>query len=291
MTFLGSLTNTREMAQVFIGAFYGQPLFPADQAPSTEQLRSLEERLLTQYYLHRDSLTSALLSYASLHGGAPSTQQYEEKVSVEYQQCFKMQVSLARLRHFVKRTAGREDGEGHRSRGGVYRLAEESDIYYAQYSISKLSKMVGCLVDTLLSLNVDTPATKSHEAAIPPQVSDREGGAGPEPGDEGLVLGEGHAGQGHAGQVHAGQVHGLSEEECKVLFYTLCIHGIPKMHARAIALLIKYCGSQRWWGGFIVGVATNLFGTHQAAIFNKERYVNAIIRFVNFHGVKFQVSS
>ena len=65
----------------------------------------------------------------------------------------------------------------------------------------------------------------------------------------------------------------MNEEECRVLFYTLCIHGIPKMHARATALLIKYGGSQSWWGRFLVHVAESLFDEQQAAIFNKERYV------------------
>ena len=92
MTFLGSLTNTREMTQIFIGAFYGIPIFTREQSPSTTQLRSLEDRLLSQYYLHRDSLSSALLSYASLQGGASNSQLYEDRVNQEYQQCFKMQV-------------------------------------------------------------------------------------------------------------------------------------------------------------------------------------------------------
>ena len=262
MTFLGSLTNTREMAQVFIGAFYGLPLFPPDQTPSTEQLHSLEERLLTQYYLHRDSLSSALLSYASLHAGTPNLQQYEEKVSVEYQQCFKMQVSLARLRNFMKRLSESENADSGKS--GEFCLPQESGINYAQYSVSKLSKMVGCLVDTLLTLNIDPSSTRQsrQDSFTPAELSDESVNA--ETADEGLVL---------IDEGSTPQAHVLTEEECRVLFYTLCIHGIPKMHARAIALLIKYCGSQRWWGGFIVSVAANLFGEHQVDIFNKERYI------------------
>ena len=250
------------MAQVFIGAFYGLPLFPPDQTPSTEQLHSLEERLLTQYYLHRDSLSSALLSYASLHAGTPNLQQYEEKVSVEYQQCFKMQVSLARLRNFMKRLSESEDADSGKS--GEFCLPQESGINYAQYSVSKLSKMVGCLVDTLLTLNIDPSSTRQsrQDSFTPAELSDEC--ANVETAEEGLVL---------IDEGSTPQAHVLTEEECRVLFYTLCIHGIPKMHARAIALLIKYCGSQWWWGGFIVSVAANLFGEHQADIFNKERYV------------------
>lgn len=249
------------MSQVFIGAFYGIPLFPADQSPSVEQLLSLEEWLLSQYYLHRDSLTSALLSYATLQGGAlGSSQQYEDKVNAEYQQCFKMQVSLARLRNFVKKKIDSESPCS--EKGGTYNLPDESCIDYSWFSISKLSKMVGCLVDALLALGVD--------AKISPEISPVDSA---ERGVASLVMeGElyGELPVSDSGS-HLTQVRLLTEDECQVLFYTLCIHGIPKMHARAIALLIKYGGSQSWWGGFIVKVAADLFGGQQTAVFNKER--------------------
>lgn len=268
------------MAQVFIGAFYGLPLFPASQAPSQEQLHSLEERLLAHYYLHRDSLTSALLSCTSQQGqgGVPGTsQQYEEKVSVEYQHCFRTQVSLARLRHFIRTTYRGEAATGDKLGGrggggcGAFRLPEESDIDHAHHSISKLSKMVGCLVDTLLSLNVDSAERRnSPEVSIlPPTTS--SGGSGRDEREAGLEVEDEGLGV-EVGAVGDTQVRGgLSEEECRVLFYTLCIHGIPKMHARAIALLIKYCGSQPWWGRFLVEVASELFGAQQTNVFNKER--------------------
>lgn len=264
------------MTQVFIGAFYGLPLFSPDHAPSTEQLHSLEEQLLARYYLHRESLSSALLSYASLQGGGAGTQQYQEKVAVEYQQCFKTQVSLARLRNFVKATTSANEREG-----GEFELPAESGVEYGQCSISKLSKMVGCLVDALLALNVNGGAG-SPPPGLPPASSSRDEQASSHKGQDGGLGNElrdpphielsklsapPHQGGGEGGG------GGLSEEECGVLFYTLCIHGVPKMHARALALLVKYCGSCRWWGGFLVSVAANLFGPQQAHIFNKERYV------------------
>ncbi len=263
VTFLGSLTNTREMTQVFIGAFYGIPIFPPEQMPSTAQLHSLEDRLLSQYYLHRDSLTSALLSYASLQEGAPNTQLYEDKVNQVYQQCFKMQVSLARLRNFIKQKRESESKSASCC-GGVFQLPESS-VNFSQCSISKLNKMVGCLVDTLLTINADT--RKSFQSLTSQRTEElASGGSGGDSNDEGLEP------DGDFGQVQL-----LSEEECRVLFYTLCIHGIPKMHARATALLIKYGGSQSWWGNFIVKVATNLFDGQQTAIFNKERYKAAML--------------
>lgn len=263
VTFLCSLTSAREVAQVFIGAFYGIPLFPASQSPAVDQLQSLEEWLLSQYYHHRDSLTSALLSYASLQGDAlSSSQQYEEKVNLEYQQCFKMQVGLARLRNYAKKV--NEAQLEHDRVGGVYQLADQSCIDYGRFSISKLSKMVGCLVDTLLALSVDTAASPAASPKISKEEGEERGGA--------VLPGGGE----YLDSDPFSRVRLLTEDECRVLFYTLCIHGIPKMHARAIALLIKYGGAQSWWGRFIVSVAADLFGRQQTAVFNKERYVSDI---------------
>ena len=250
MTFLGSLVNTREMTQVFIGAFYGIPLFSPDQAPSVQQLKSLEDNFLSQYYHFRDGLTSALLSYASLKSGTQSSHHYKEKVNADYQQCFKMQVCLARLRNFMKNLDTENDG------GSIFQLPSPSDINYNQCSISKLNKMIGCLVDTLLALNMD--AQKYLESSTPPRTEEQKDSFE----DEGIEL-DNH---------FLSQLHLLTEAECRILFNTLCIHGIPKMHARAIALLIKFGGSQKWWGDFIVKVAEDLFRADQSTTFSKERY-------------------
>ena len=262
VTFLGSLVNTKEMTQVFIGAFYGIPFFSVDQSPSVEQLQSLEERLLSQYYLYRDSLTSALLSYTNLHGNTPCSKQYEERVNRDYQQCYKTQVCLARLRNFKKSL--NETKHGSDDQSGAFGLPDVSDIDYQQYSISKLSKLIGCLVDTLLALN-STPPKKSADNLTPTSAQQNELDQNGVAEDEGFSL----------DAVLVDQLPMLTEDECKVLFNALCIHGIPKMHARAIALLIKFGGSQNWWGEFVIKMAIDLFGTQQTAIFNKERYGSA----------------
>ena len=282
VSFLGCLTNTREMVQVFVGAFYGLPLFPAEQAPPLHHLLSLEDWMLTRYYHHRDSLTAALLSFAAAatqKGGASfshtpsssssSVQLFEEQVNAEYQQCFKMQASLARLRNFI-----RAESESESMRGGVFRLHDDGGGRDpAHFSVSMLIKMVGCLVDTLLALSVgNNTSDSSATAAIAPTTAATVTTT-PTTVAGGATTCEGGVSSPEFPLVDAfsGHVCLLSEEECRVLFYTLCIHGIPKMHARAIALLIKFCGSQRWWGHFVVSVVGDLFSEHQAAVFNKER--------------------
>lgn len=168
-----------------------------------------------------------------------------------------LQVSLARLRNFIKHKTESDSKSGSKN-GSVFELPAESTTSLSQCSISKLNKLVGCLVDTLLIINTDT--RRSFQKLTSPGIEDVGVASGGDSVDE-LELDESPF----------GEVDLLSEEECRVLFYTLCIHGIPKMHARATALLIKYGGSQKWWGNFVVSVTASLFDGQQTAIFNKER--------------------
>ena len=262
MTFLGSLVNTREPADVLIGSFYGIPLLSPDQTPSMEQLHTLEEHLLSQYYLYRDSLTSALLSYASVHSGAQSTKRCEEKVNYDYQLCFKTQVRLARLRNIICQLRPREE------QSRVFQLPDGSRINFSQYSISKLSKLIGTLLNTILSLNVDAEKPPGGEGVAPPRNRFEGEGRRDRSRLEGVAEDEGL----EEDMQWFGQLPLLSEEECRVLFLMMCIHGTPQMHARTIALLINFGGSQTWWGKFIVKMAVTLFGGQQTHVFNKERY-------------------
>ena len=71
-------------------------------------------------------------------------------------------------------------------------------------------------------------------------------------------------------------VPSIAQEECSLLFDTLCIHGTPKLHARACSLLIMLCGSQPWWGSFVTSCAEVLYQANQSAIFHKERYCDSL---------------
>lgn len=227
-----------------------------------EQLQTLEERLLSRYYLHRDSLTSALLSYASLHSGASNTKSCEEKVNYDYQLCYKTQVCLGRLRSVIGQVRPREE------QSGIFHLPDGSCVNYSQYSISKLSKLIGTLLNTILSLNIDTENISSGECLVPLRIGGEEDDErGDRPRLEGIPEDEGL----EEDMQWYGQLPLLSEEECRVLFLMMCIHGTPQMHGRTIALLINFGGSQKWWGAFIVKMAVSLFGGQQTEVFNKER--------------------
>ncbi len=116
---------------------------------------------------------------------------------------------------------------------GVFHLSQLSTcLDFSAVSVSQLSKLAGCLVDTLLVLT--DRHNEETEEVLPVTCLP-------------------------------------SESECSLLFMTLCIHGIPKFHARACALLLRLCGSQPWWGRFICSAITELFAGSQTAIFNKDR--------------------
>lgn len=266
ITFVGRLGVTREKAQVFLGSFYGQPVFtPGSPLPST-LLYSLEEMLLGQYLTARDKLTASLTAYAGAARRGHSTsntaalKQCESSVTSCYQSCFKAQVQLARLRNFIRAQVGGTAGS---ERSYVFKVDEElQKLDFSEMTSSWLYKLVGCLVDALLVLNdhADTPTTVTKTG-----LQELEA----------------------VGLGSAQLLPTLSESDCSLLFMTLCVHGVPKLHARPCAMLIRLCGSEPWWGRFATNAALQLFSSSQTAVFNRERWVTP--RVASFHHVLLRV--
>ena len=277
VTFVGRLGANREKAQVFIGSFYGRPVLTGESSVPPRQLHSLEENILSQYHGARERLSQALLSYSGLSrkstlASAKQLKQCEEKVASSYQDCFKTQVQLARLRHFVKsqkdtESVGDGDNLDHPS-DEVFSVDEEArSLNFQEMTFSRLSKIVGCLVDALLVLNGGTYTGAEARVSSPVKRKPfrRTISFNPEPPQfEDKVVEE---------NIEWSPVAppSLNQEESSLLFLSLCIHGVPKLHARACALLTRLCGSQEWWGKFITDMALELFNINQPGVFNKER--------------------
>ena len=277
MTFVGCLRANREKAQVFIGSFYGRPVLTGESSVPRRQLLSLEETFLSQYHGSRERLSQALLAYAGLSQKSTSAsqkqlKQCEEKVTSSYQECFQSQVQLARLRHYIKSQKDKEVAEDGDTReqlvSEVFSVDEEArSLNFQEMTFSRLSKIVGCLVDALLVLNGGTYTGAEAQISTPVQRKpfQRTVSFDPEPPkfvdkiiDEYL-------------EWSPVVPPSLSPEECSLLFLSLCIHGVPKLHARACALLTRLCGSQEWWGTFITDMTLELFNLTQPGVFNKER--------------------
>lgn len=279
VTFVGRLGANREKAQVFIGSFYGRPIFTGESSVPEHQLISLEEVILAQYHACREKLSQALLSYAGLSrksspDGQKQIKQCEEKVASSYQECFKAQVQLARLRHFNKSqkdqqaTVDADKEDGGSDNGGVFSVDEEArSLNFQDMTFSRLSKIVGCLVDALLVLNGGAYTAAEVQASPPVRRKpfQRTICFDPEPPKfEDKIIDE-------FLEWSPVAPPSLSQRECSLLFLALCIHGVPKLHARACALLTRLCGSQEWWGRFITDMALELFNINQPGVFNKER--------------------
>ena len=255
VSFVGKLGASREKVQVFLGAFYGHPAIPGGEALPPVTLKSLESKMLSEYYRAKDKLVSSLALYTSVvnkSSDAAQVKQHEDLVAASNQACFKLQVRLARLRNFLRhyRASSGCAWSGER----VFELKEEAGrALLVDVASSQLCKTIGCLVDTLLVLSLNaTPAVaaargKGSADDVPAAVS-----SSPPPPSY------------------------LSEEDCSLLFMTLCVQGIPKLHARSCALLVTLCGSQPWWGSFVTGAVTSLYSMAQTTVFHKERYSGAV---------------
>lgn len=240
---------------MFLGSFFGQPVFSPESPLPSVLLHSLEEMMLGQYLTARDRLTSALMAYADVarkgdsSSNATLLKQCESGVSNRYQNCFKAQVRLARLRNFIRTQESSATGSEKDPRQGVFTVDEElQKLDLSELASSRLYKLVGCLVDALLVLNDHGEVEKGQTG---------------ETGLEELPK--------LASLQSSQQLPTLTESECSLLFTTLCVHGVPKLHARPCAILIRLCGSQPWWGRFITNAALQLFSSSQTAVFNRER--------------------
>lgn len=258
VTFIGRLGVSREKAQVFIGSFFGHPQLGCNL--SSIRLHSLEESLLTQYHTSREKLATSLLSYSNLSQKNSSLsaqgllKHCEEEVSALYQQCFNTQVKLARLRNWQRHQLEASGNDGKHSVYNVDKQAHSLDV--ATLPASKLNKIIGCIIDTILVLN--KKCNPSNNGVVKEDVSYH----GDIPDDEGFEMNS---------ELCLKQSPTLTEEECSVIFSSLCVHGVPKLHARTCALLIRLCGSQGWWGHFVTKSSVEFLNSSQTAVFNKER--------------------
>ena len=149
--------------------------------------------------------------------------------------------------------------------GGVLQLEQQLQLLdLSEMSSSRLYKFSGCLVDTLLVLN--DQSDEGNEARH--QTSN----ARSETGQSSSEASPEENGSRDLAVQASKHPPTLTESECSLLFSTLCINGVPKLHARACALLVRLCGSQAWWGRFICSAMEELFSVRQTAVFNKERW-------------------
>lgn len=155
VTYTGRLGAAREKAQVFLGAFYGVPLPTPHDPPRPEILVPLEQLLLSKYHAAREDLVSALEAVR----GEPNER---NSVRERYQTCLVAQTRLARLRHYVT-TNGETPGEI----GGVFSLHEAAArLDHSSLSLSQLSRLAGCLINTMLILSHSPDKTHSDTPAL-----------------------------------------------------------------------------------------------------------------------------
>ncbi|XP_022332916.2 dual E2 ubiquitin-conjugating enzyme/E3 ubiquitin-protein ligase BIRC6-like isoform X4 [Crassostrea virginica] len=63
----------------------------------------------------------------------------------------------------------------------------------------------------------------------------------------------------------------LSPQTAEMLFKNLCVHGTKKIQISCGMLLMRVCGSQPWWGGFLGNVLREFFHSENSQIFPQDR--------------------
>ena len=64
----------------------------------------------------------------------------------------------------------------------------------------------------------------------------------------------------------------FTHEECRTLFYSLCVHGVAEEQVRVCVFLVQACGTEQWWSSFITDTFLDLFRSNPGQVFSKEKY-------------------
>lgn len=66
----------------------------------------------------------------------------------------------------------------------------------------------------------------------------------------------------------------FTQEECRTLFYSLCVHGVAEEQVRVCVFLVHSCGAEPWWNSFVADSFLDLFRSNPGRVFSKEKYEN-----------------
>ena len=272
VTYTARLGALREKAQVFLGAFYGIPLVAPGNPGGSEFLPSLERQLLSRYLSARQDLEAELEAAGGSTAGE-GEKAVQERVREKYQVCHVAQTRLARVRHLVSVVT---EGDA----PGLIDL-EGSEVDYATLSLSQLYRLAGCLVNTMLILVA--PGEKEGDEGAPSFTGNH------------LTLSILSVYYQYILSIvsvysqyilsvqsifqcpfllHTDAVLGeleVTEDECRLLLSSLCVHGVLRVQGRMCALLLRLCGAQPWWGEMVVSTASHLFSS-PTLIFNRKRF-------------------
>ena len=231
VTYIARMNASHEKLTTSLGYFFGRPVLSESEIPTESVLSTAEANLLAQYHSCRRQLEKSLSVFITNQHSPNHFQSTAEKKVRSA--CQDCYCAQVKLArfHHWARQLCRYDGERNRHSCAVP----------GQFSLASKTKEIEFSVIPLKKLVkcagclVDTLLTMTQSL----------------PEEPNFVR--------------------ISEDDCSLLFNSLCITSTPKLYARPCALLISLCGAAPWWGRFIASTASAMFAGDQTVVFDKER--------------------
>ena len=248
-----ALGANRECIQFPIGLLFGRPLCAIDRPLPSQLIQEIQHRLKSKCYTVQSSLAPMVSLYLDLYDVKKSHQQVLKGLGLSirelYEACRNAEIQLDRFKRVI---IERQDKDDKIAQPCIIDLAEKAtsmeDIETNRYEIIAqylVSVSVIILGQKSALLLMDTTDDESSTADNMPLILD--------PRLPKWCL-------------------KFTHEECRTLFYSLCVHGVAEEQVRACVFLVQACGTEQWWSSFVTDTFLDLFRSNPEQVFSKEKY-------------------
>lgn len=254
-----ALGANRECIQFPIGLLFGRPLCAIERPLPCQLIQEIQHRLKCKCYTVQSSLAPMVALYLDLYRVKKSQQQVLKGLGLSirelYEACRNAEIQLDRFKRVV---IERQDKDNKITHPCVIDLMEKAmnmeDIETNRYEIiAQYLVAVSVIIlgqKSTLSL-MDTTDDESSTTDNIPLILD------PRLPEWCLKF---------------------TREECRTLFYSLCVHGVAEEQVRVCVYLVQACGAEQWWSSFITDTFLDLFSSNPGQVFSKEKYEDILHR-------------
>jgi len=256
ITFVIALGANRESIQFPIGILFGRPLCAIERPLSSQLVQEIQHRLKCKCYMVQSSLAPLVSLYLNQFTTDKHQQQVLKSMGLAirelYEACRNAEIQLDRFKRVVIERQDRNDSNNYpRHIDLIQKVKDTKDVEVNRYEIIAQYLVSTCIVilgqkSTLLQSDSTDDEPTSMSTSLP------------------LILDP---------RFQPEKCLQFSYDECRTLFYSLCVHGVAEEQVRLCVLIVQACGAQQWWSSFITNTFLDLFRSNPDRIFSKEKYV------------------
>lgn len=253
-----ALGANRESIQFPIGLLFGRPICAIERPLPCHLIQEIQHRLKCKCYTVQSSLAPMVALYLDLYHSKNSQQQVLKGLGLSirelYEACRNAEIQLDRFKRVVIERQDRDDSipqpcvvDLKEKATGMEDIETNRYEIIAQYLVSVSIIILGqkSTLSMMDTTDDETSLTDNIPLILDPRLPK--------------------------------WCLKFTHEECRTLFYSLCVHGVAEEQVRVCVFLVQACGAEEWWSGFITDAFLDLFCSNPGQVFSKEKYDNAYL--------------